>query len=533
MLTKDLLEVTKRKPNIKPKFREPEEYRGLAKEVVDRYEVGKKKKEIEKDVSKLESHGTFKLVRGLSKLLERRAEFEMDSPVKPKKLRESVYREGYVTDEEERKEVIKSVAESYGLSVDEVEKYLWADREEEMVLQSMSNLVGEGVEKEKEKEKEKEEGEIEIGIDPVRLIREYNLSLAQTLLFDAVELEFSVSENFQQIFRMIKYLGLIYDVDEDLKVNVTGPASLFKKTRKYGTSFAKLLPHIMKAEEWEIEAQVETEVSGEKRIYKFKLNSDSEIEGLFPELEMRKEGRGDEEKYHSEVERDFSSQISSNTEGWMIEREPTILRAGNRVMIPDFSFRKGKKEFYLEVVGFWTPEYLREKMDKIREVESEKPLLLAVDEELKCTKEDFGGSDKVIFYDKKIPLKPVLKELQALEEEMVEEALEVLEDEGLELPKDDVAEISELVDEKDLARGEEAAERYIKENFEGLISNGKYVPPRIADNIKEEIEGLESDKLSAVNEVLERYGLAQNVLSELGYEVRYVSLDQSEARIEK
>ncbi|MFP4002109.1 MAG: DUF790 family protein, partial [Thermoplasmata archaeon] len=282
MLTKELLVVTKRKPNIHPKFREPEKYRDLVLDVIDRYEIGKKKKEIEEGVSELESHGNFKLVRGLSKLLERKAKFGMDSPVEPEKLRRSAFEEGYVTDDEERRQVLEKVAEEYGLSEDEVERYLWADREEEMVLQFLED------------------------VDGIELLKEYNLSLAQTLLFDAVELEFNASENFQQIFRMIKYFGLIYNVDEDLKVNVTGPAALFKKTRKYGTSFAKLLPHIMKAEEWEISAQIETEVSGEKRIYEFNLDSGSCKEGLFPELgeDSEKGEKRDEEteKYPTALE---------------------------------------------------------------------------------------------------------------------------------------------------------------------------------------------------------------------------------------
>ena len=65
------------------------------------------------------------------------------------------------------------------------------------------------------------------------LLSEYNLSLTQTLLFDATELSFTASGNWQDLFHAIKKFGLIYEVYQDnvLWVKIDGPASLFKLTQ--------------------------------------------------------------------------------------------------------------------------------------------------------------------------------------------------------------------------------------------------------------------------------------------------------------
>lgn len=504
MLTKDLLEVDKRKPNIEPRYRDVDEYRPLAEQVIDAYEVGRTRGEIQAETADLETHDTFKLVRGLSKLLERSATFEQQSPVPPSDLRKAAFERGFVTNATERQQVISEVASEFGLTSEAVEDGLWADREPEAVLVSPP------------------------AIDVEELLRRYNLSLTQTLLFDALELTFTASDNYQEIFGLLSYLGLMYTVDEDLSVTVTGPATLFKQTRKYGTSLAKLLPSIMKADEWSVSAPVETEVGDDVRIYEFEL--DSSRDDLFPE-------QAAVESFDSEVERDFAVRIDSLADGWTVVREPTILRAGNRVMIPDFSFERERggdgAEFYLEVVGFWTPEYLEEKIAKVRQVESEVPMVLAVNEALNCTTEDFDGSsvDQVFFYTDTIPVKPVLSRLQAIDERHIERDAAAIADEGIDVPTDTVTPLAELADQRGVEPG--AIRRYLDENAPGVISNEKYVPEAVLGTVEADVEALDSPTLADVAPILERYGVAQNVLEAIGYTVQYTSLDADEATVRK
>ena len=517
MLTKDLLEVEKRKPNIRPRYRDVEAYRETAGAVIECYEPGRTRAEIGEAVADLETHDTFKLIRGLSDLIDRRAGFEGRSPAPPDRLREAVFERGYVTTEAERREVLEAVGDRSGITADEVAANLWGDRESEAVLVEAPD------------------------VDPEALLRRYNLSLTQTLLFDATELRFSVSGDFQSVFRRLAYLGLMYDVDPDLTVHVTGPASVVSRTRTYGTAMAKLLPTILRAGEWRVSADVETEVGGEPRIYEFELDS-SEAD-RFPERRPESEGNGAREPYDSDVERDFATRIDALLDGWSVTREPTILRTGNRVMIPDFGFERERPvggnggrdgdgdAFYLEIVGFWTPEYLAEKISKVRALESDYPVVLAVAEELDCAESDFADAnvDEVFFYRDRIPVKPVVDRINEIDRRAVEADLRWLSRREIDVPD------ARVVDVEALAAGHDvdpvAMRKHLASEGRGAVSNGKYVPPSVLSALREEVEAADGTKLADVNGVLESYGVGQELLEAIGYEVVYVSLDQSEAEI--
>ena len=107
----------------------------------------------------------------------------------------------------------------------------------------------------------------------LELLQQYNLSLAQTLLFDCTELSFKVSGNWQRLFYFVKKLGLIYEVfrDDDFWVKIDGPASLFKLTKRYGLNIAKLLPTIIANQEWTVNAKILWKYTNE--ICNFKMES--------------------------------------------------------------------------------------------------------------------------------------------------------------------------------------------------------------------------------------------------------------------
>src|SRR5699024_4796010 len=69
-------------------------------------------------------------------------------------------------------------------------------------------------------------------------------------------------------------------------------------------------------------------------------------------------------------------------------REDDVIDLGAEVLLPDFALEHpdGRRAI-LEIMGFWTPEYLNEKLNKIRQADVEN-LILAVSENLDCTSED-------------------------------------------------------------------------------------------------------------------------------------------------
>jgi len=501
LLTKDLLDVKKRRPNIKPNYRNPNKYKDVSRKVLNSFVEGRSRGEIYSKIESLENHDNFRLVRGLKKIIERDSDFGKSFTVNPEKVRKILYQKGFVTSDEERMEKLKEVSSNLGVSVESLEEDFWADREINEVLKNSYDVA------------------------PKEVLKQYNLSLTQTLLFDAVKLSINVSGNYKEIFRAIKYYGLMYEVDEELNIKITGPASIIKKTRKYGTSFAKLLPYIMASEEWKINADIETEVSGEKRIYNFELNSNSISKGLFPDLKTSSPD------YDSEVERRFASRLSAVKENWEILREPTILKSGNSVMIPDFCIKRLDRAIYLEIVGFWTPEYLKNKCEKIRKIGDEKTLIVAVDASLGCGKEDFEGVEEVIFYDKEMPLKPLVKRMESIEKDAIEERAESIGDGILDLPTESIFSLEKI--SKEVNTDVEVIAEKLKKESSGLIlpESGMFIPEKKAKKIREEIMELEDASLGEVEKVLKKYKVSEEILDKIGFDVIWKSFKRENVEV--
>jgi len=79
-------------------------------------------------------------------------------------------------------------------------------------------------------------------------------------------------------------------------------------------------------------------------------------------------------------------------------REDDVFDLGAEVMIPDFAIEHpdGRRAI-LEIVGFWTPEYLDAKLEDSK-VEADN-FVLAVSEQLDCASEEFGSAaDRVLWF---------------------------------------------------------------------------------------------------------------------------------------
>ena len=225
MLPKDLLVAIKRKGTIRLKYLQDVK---IAESVITIFNehVGDKYKDLQEDSAAFEIESeNYKVIRGLSTILERKCEYETKSTLDCLKVRKFLFEKGFVIDDLGRDQIIEQACDFFNASKEEIEETFFSDLHEERVLLKPCP------------------------ISALDLIKRYNLSLTQTLLFNAIELTISVEGNFQQIFRQINYLGLMYEVEKDesekFLIKITGPASLFKTTKKYGTSFARLLNYVV------------------------------------------------------------------------------------------------------------------------------------------------------------------------------------------------------------------------------------------------------------------------------------------------
>jgi hypothetical protein len=237
------------------------------------------------------------------------------------------------------------------------------------------------------------------------LLTRYNLALAQAVLYDATQMRIRVWDHFSTVFSYVKLFGLmhrIYPIDTDgnrvadtnaadgYEAILDGPASLFSKSRKYGIRMANFLPALPLCDRWEMEAEIladESEPTGTTR--RFSLD---ETEGLSSHYTAR-------DDFDSDVERTLARKWDRANTEWELVHEEDVLDLGAEVMIPDFALEHpdGRRAI-LEIVGFWTPEYLDEKLEKIRNADLDH-LLVAVSERLECSADDFdSASDRILWF---------------------------------------------------------------------------------------------------------------------------------------
>jgi predicted nuclease of restriction endonuclease-like RecB superfamily len=427
------IKITNKGKNISPVFCKPVDDSfhelKLAAELIKQFEESFRKREtrelLGERIALLESSfDDYKLVRGLYTLLERRcifsswnhAESTADMSGKygvynldPFNIRKNLFEEssaqGYALNDHERKEIINSVASKIRISHEAIVREMWADLEENMVLEGFKP------------------------IEPEKLISWYNLSLMQTLLFNSTKLEFSVRGgfNWKRTLRAVKKLGLMYNLyyrkkerpqedqkkastqkpngefnpadsgtgksartssnyDNDVLCSIDGPLSIFKLTDRYGTAIAKLLPSIIVSEDWSIKALIvrKTATLG-KKIYEFMtsgaespdLPNESDIFAINSNFKNRILEKTSssfsylDASFDSSVEQKFASKFEQLSNGWKLIREPDpLIMSNGKGFIPDFAFEKYGIRVYLEIVGFWTNDYLVRKIQKITDVMS-------------------------------------------------------------------------------------------------------------------------------------------------------------------
>lgn len=507
MIPLELLRVRIGRGWIKPRFLELNLSNiKAAEDVISAFSLslGEKKVYLLERLEELEEVYDHRVVRGLAVLLERRCVFERKGSHDPMRLRREVFieaeRRGGVYTERGRRKVLEEVAKRLGLTVHELEEEMWSDLEEELYLRDF------------------------YGIKPDELLRLYNLSLIQSLLLRSTNLEVSIKGGWKELLRRAKYLGLMYhaELGEDgVLVTLDGPSSIVRLTERYGSSLAKLVPLIIRRKEWKLRAFILRKRESGKRLFKFELD-EKEVKGL-----VSSEAH-EEVAFDSSLEKGFFADFRSLGTGWRLYREEEPVVAGNAIYLPDFRFEKDGVKVYMEVMGFWTPEYVKRKVEKLKKVRGVK-LIVAIQEDLACS-ETKGLRHEVIYFRRKVPVVEVLRVLKKVEAESVSKQVEELMRRGIKVEGD-------VVELKELAKGYsvEAIGRFIEEvGVKGYIALGEQL---VSEGKLREIEGKLSkvDSLYDAIELIKEEGIKDysSVLRALGYEIIWRGLDGSSAMIKK
>jgi predicted nuclease of restriction endonuclease-like RecB superfamily len=427
VLTADLARSRTYEDTITPLFIDADEqrYRDTADELIQIFEehLGEPKGELEDTIDELTIADTdYKIVQGLAKLLKDECEFETIAPVEPREIRQRLFekanesypivRQPTLGEDTQKLEVYSSVADQLDITLEECYRGMYADLAENKRLVRFGHRVSDEYDDTDDSSTttrltgDSEESYAEDTITVDWLLTRYNLALAQAVLYDATEMRIRVWDSFGTVFSYVKLFGLMHriypidnngnrvastDVADGYEAILDGAASLFSKSRKYGIRMANFLPALPLCDRWEMKADIlDGEGGSPNRTLSFELDR---TEGLSSHYSAQ----GD---FDSDVERTLAQKWERSNTDWELVREDDVLDLGAEVMLPDFAIEHpdGRRVVF-EIVGFWTPEYLDEKLHKIREAEQDN-LIIAVSERLDCSSEDFAGMDDRVLWFK-------------------------------------------------------------------------------------------------------------------------------------
>ena len=425
MLTADLARSRTTDETVTPLFIDPDEerYRKTARELIQLFDehLGEPRGELEAAIDELTVADTdYKIIQGLAKLLKDECEFEMVAPVDPREIRRRLFekanerypivRQPTLGEDTQKLEVYSAVADEFGISLEDCYRGMNADLEDNKRLvrigtRTAAQYAGENDASTSTTVLTGSSAEAYEHTDLTAdwLLTRYNLALAQAVLYDATEMRIRVWDHFGTVFSYVKLFGLmhrIYPIDADgervastdvaagYEAVLDGPASLFSQSRKYGIRMANFLPALPICDRWEMDAEILVEEStGETR--QFTLDHTEDLRSHYSAGE----------RFDSDVERTLAQKWERANTEWELVREDDVFDLGAEVMIPDFAIEHPDgRRVILEIVGFWTPEYLDAKLEKIRQVEADN-FVLAVSERLDCASEEFGrGADRVLWF---------------------------------------------------------------------------------------------------------------------------------------
>ncbi|HEY0003808.1 MAG TPA: DUF790 family protein [Pyrinomonadaceae bacterium] len=369
MLTADLAQSWRRGTRTGPRYidRDDAGYLRDADALINLFDVhqGHARKELDQALEEYVGAGTdYRILRGLIKLLMDRCLFETASDLEPAEIRRALFLRAQavhpVINAATREQLWKETALELGCDSESLPSKLYADLPENQELLKFDVLKNE------------------------ELLDLYNLAQAQALLYRCVEMRLWVepqsAAGYRELFGAIKSYRLIHTVrgtpSRGYEIRLDGPVSIFHRSQKYGVQMAVFLPALLLCTGWRMRAEIEQKPGAGHAF--FELESDQH--------ELRSHYLSPI-PYENPVLEKFYDAWQRFESDWTLEASSEVLSSGDNSFIPDFVLVHPQgQQVYLEILGFWTPEHLRERLRELDQA-GIRNFILAAWEELRGSRE--------------------------------------------------------------------------------------------------------------------------------------------------
>jgi predicted nuclease of restriction endonuclease-like RecB superfamily len=242
---------------------------------------------------------------------------------------------------------------------------------------------------------------------PEQLALRCNAELIASLLARALRVRIEAHGNVRALVRHAKLLGLLCRVErnatEGILLELSGPFALFRHTRVYGRALASLVPRLAWCNTYRLTAELVLRAGDERDEVARLLVTAGDPVLYGKQLPA----------FDSKLEERFARAFARETAHWELMREPTAFSIGSSLVFPDFELRHRitGATWLLEIVGFWTAQYIERKLTALREARIEN-LILCIDEARGCGDDELPSSAKVVRYRRSIDARAVLAILE-------------------------------------------------------------------------------------------------------------------------
>jgi predicted nuclease of restriction endonuclease-like RecB superfamily len=271
---------------------------------------------------------------------------ELCAKVPPEKARESLFCAAAAPIESDRSTAFEVAAQELGAAPADIERAMFADLPGERVVCAPANIPS---------------------ANDIAL--RTNQIILRSLLFHARRVRIKAEGATRPLVRQAKLRGLLCSVTDGTPpiLDLSGPFTVFRHTLIYGRALGELvqfLPHCAH----------------------FKLRADCVLRGQAAILDVQSGDPifpAEEPKpFDSKLEERFARDLKRAAPDWDLVREPEPVPAGRTLIFPDFLLRHRlcpQRRFFVEILGFWSADYLLRKLALLREAGLGN-LILCVDE---------------------------------------------------------------------------------------------------------------------------------------------------------
>jgi uncharacterized protein len=330
----------------------------------------------------LPCYAPYRKLRAAKALLLRLWKGELGAGLAPDKAREALFCAA-ADHLGSRDQAVASAARALQVEPAHLEKILFADLPGEKLLTAPASIPS-----------------------PQDIVLRTNLLIVRSLLFHARRVRIQAEGAVRPLVRQARLRGLICMVtqpSDDAEagwpiLELSGPFTVFRHTLLYGRALGELVQFLPHTAHFRVRADCvlrEQEATLELR------SGDPVFPAEAPKI------------FDSKLEARFAKDFAKAAPDWDLVREPEPITVGKTIIFPDFSVRHRlcpERRFLLEIVGFWSADYLARKLELLREA-NVRNLVLCIDQDRQCSDEELPPSARVVRFRRRIDPSAVLAAL--------------------------------------------------------------------------------------------------------------------------